>query len=138
MSIGIILRTWFYGECVGIDALGNRYYRKPGRRGWPSPKNGRECRWVMYPGEAEASSIPSEWHAWMHHTNDDIPSSRPVLKPSWGLAHRSNRTGTKEAWHRRGSALSKGQRALPRGDYRPWLPPDADADPDPGKGSKSE
>ncbi|HMK69215.1 MAG TPA: NADH-ubiquinone oxidoreductase subunit NDUFA12 family protein, partial [Stellaceae bacterium] len=76
MSIGTRLFTWLRGELVGTDQFGNRYFReKPGRKlrrggGFDS----RERRWVLYKGEAEASKVPPEWHGWLHHTVNDVPT----------------------------------------------------------------
>ena len=70
MTIGTLLFTWWKGERVGTDEFGNRYYReKPGRQLRPGGgRDSRERRWVLYKGEAEASKVPPEWHAWLHHT----------------------------------------------------------------------
>ena len=48
--------TFLRGEYVGSDSAGNRYYRT--RKGRKDPALGRERRWVIYSGEAEASTIP--------------------------------------------------------------------------------
>lgn len=123
MTIGTRLFTWWKGELVGTDPFGNRYYReRPGR---PLRKGGgrdsREKRWVLYNGEPEASKVPPEWHAWLHHTVDEIPDAgRP--KYPWQKPHQPNLTGTPLAYRPPGSVLKGGRRAPATGDYEPWTP----------------
>ena len=45
-----------YGEFVGEDEFGNRYYRTRG--GKIDPTLGFERRWVIYNGYTEASCVP--------------------------------------------------------------------------------
>ncbi len=52
--------TWRFGELVGEDEQGNRYYRTKGRK--IDPSLGFERRWVVYNGYAEATRIPTAWH----------------------------------------------------------------------------
>src|SRR5512139_3226837 len=65
-TFGTHLWTRLYGEPVGEDEFGNRYYRTRG--GKIDPVLLMERRWVIYSGEAEASSVPPSWHGWLHHT----------------------------------------------------------------------
>ena len=80
-TLGTRLLTWLRGELVGTDDYGNRYYRlkgdKPQRLG--GGRFSRERRWVMYKGEPEGSKVPPEWHAWLHHTVDEVPEPRHAL-----------------------------------------------------------
>ena len=55
------LWTWLYGEFVGTDEFGNRYYRTKG--GKIDPVLRFERRWVMYSGYAEASLVGPNWLA---------------------------------------------------------------------------
>src|SRR5687767_9188327 len=55
-TFGTQLWTWLYGELVGQDEFGNRYYRTKG--GKIDPVLLMERRWVIYNGEAEASAVP--------------------------------------------------------------------------------
>ncbi len=124
MTIGTRLFTWWKGELVGSDPFGNRYYReRPGR---PLRKGGgrdsRERRWVLYNGEAEASKVPPEWHAWLHHTVDEIPADAGRPKYPWQKPHQPNLTGTPLAYRPPGSVLKGGRRAPATGDYEPWTP----------------
>ena len=52
-TFGTQFWTWKYGEAVGEDEFGNRYYRTRG--GKIDPTLGFERRWVIYRGYAEAS-----------------------------------------------------------------------------------
>jgi len=67
-TFGTQLWTWLYGEFVGEDEFGNRYYRT--RNGKIDPALGFDRRWVIYSGLAEASLIPPGWHGWVHHIVD--------------------------------------------------------------------
>ena len=123
MTLGTRLLTWFRGELVGTDGLGNRYYRergaKPLRRG--GGRASREKRWVIYQGEPEGSKVPQEWHAWLHHTVDEVPRADRVRYP-WEKEHQPNMTGTPFSYYPPGSVLRGGQRARATGDYEPWIP----------------
>ena len=79
MTIGTLIYTWLRGEEMGRDEFGNRYYRdKTGLK-----RARREKRWVVYEGEAEASKVPPDWHAWLHHLMAEPPpaSGLPTRKP---------------------------------------------------------
>jgi NADH:ubiquinone oxidoreductase subunit len=116
MTIGTRLFTLFRGKPVGVDSFGNRYYTASRSFG---PR--AERRWVIYKGEADASAIPPEWHAWIHYTTDRVPSGTGPSRP-WQKPHRPNPTGTALAYRPPGHALSGGQRAKATGDYEPWQP----------------
>ncbi len=92
-TLGTRLLTWLRGELVGTDTYGNRYYRlkgdKPRRLG--GGRFSRERRWVIYNGEPEGSKVPPEWHAWLHHTVNEVPQPRQrgaaaAAAPSVGIA----------------------------------------------------
>jgi NADH:ubiquinone oxidoreductase subunit len=121
-TFGTRLLTWLCGELVGSDAYGNSYYRL--KRDNPSGRGGgrfsRERRWVIYKGVPEGSKVPAEWHAWLHHTVDEIPGNWPHY--AWEKPHEPNMTGTPFAYHPRGSVLRGGHRAPSTGDYEPWSP----------------
>ena len=53
-TFGTQLWTWLYGELVGEDEFGNRYYRTKGGKIDPRMLS-FERRWVIYNGDAEAS-----------------------------------------------------------------------------------
>jgi len=115
------LRTWIYtyvnGALVGRDEFGNRYFRGKGRK-----LNGRERRWVIYKGEIEASAVPPEWHAWLHHTVD-VPLTEEAAKaPTWHKTHEPNLTGTPNAYRPKGHELKGGRRSPATGDYESWTP----------------
>lgn len=116
MTIGTWLYTKFKGEKVGEDDLGNVYYRSAKKRA-----GNREERWVMFEGEAEASKVPAEWHAWLHHTTD-APIDTP--RRAWQKAHQKNVTGTSAAYLPPGHDSKGGERAKATGDYEAWTPGD--------------
>ncbi len=114
-TIGTRLFTMLKGRSVGTDATGNVYYEE--RR--PHPGR-RHRRWVMYRGAPEASMVPPEWHAWLHHTTDaPLPTTgrRPWQKP-----HLPNLTGTPASYRPPGHDYRGGQRARSTGDYEAWTP----------------
>lgn len=115
MSVKIFSRAKF----VGQDQSGNKYYTASPRKGYK-----RERRWVTYKGAAEATKIPPEWHGWMHHQSDVVPSSdQKSFRRKWQKPHKSNRTGTHEAYRPPGHLLKEGKRPKATGDYEAWNPP---------------
>ena len=119
-TFGTQLWTWRFGELVGTDEQGNRYYRTAG--GKIDPVLHFERRWVVYNGLAEASRIPPSWHGWMHHTVD-LPPTEDGYKPrEWEKPHQPNLTGTPLAYRPSGSTLASGRRPKATGDYQPWTP----------------
>ena len=119
-TFGTLLTTSLYGEFVGEDEFGNRYYRTKG--GKIDPALGFERRWVIYNGVAEASSVPPSWHGWMHHTVDVPPTQETVVPRPWWKPHRPNLTGTPGAHRPTGSTLAQGRRPKATGDYKAWHP----------------
>lgn len=103
---------------VGVDGLGNRYYRAKPRQGYK-----RERRWVIYNGPAEASVIPAEWHGWIHHQTNAIPGEGMMsFRRPWQKPHQSNLTGTDQAYRPAGHLLKGGHRAASDSDYEAWKP----------------
>src|SRR6201989_1729859 len=80
-TFGTQLWTWRFGELVGEDAQGNRYYRTKG--GKIDPTLLFERRWVVYNGYAEASRVPPSWHGWLHHTDDVPPTEQRYTPREW-------------------------------------------------------
>ena len=103
---------------VGIDATGNKYYRCKARKGYK-----HERRWVIYNGAPEASKVPPEWHGWLHHQSDTVPSEEgKSYRRVWQKPHEPNLTGTNHAYRPTGHVLSGGKRAKATGDYEAWKP----------------
>ena len=114
-GFGTLLFTWLKGKLVGTDTAGNRYYIERG-----SPKGRRARRWVIYNGRTEASAVPSEWHAWLHHTVD-APLTDSQRRP-WQKPHQANPSGTTGAYLPPGHELRGGKRDRATGDYEAWQP----------------
>jgi NADH:ubiquinone oxidoreductase subunit len=108
------------GEKVGADEFGNTYYRAKG--GQKDKALGYERRWVVYNGEAEASSVPPGWAGWLSHTYPTPPTEESYAAREWHKPHVPNLTGTPGAYRPSGSALSDGTRQPTGGDYKPWTP----------------
>lgn len=116
-TLGTRLFTLRHGRFVGADSAGNRYYEE--RR----PRADRPVRrWVTYNGEVEASRVPPEWHAWLHHTVAEPPTKEPLPEQPWEQPHRPNLTGTEAAYHPPGSLYRAGASAPERRAYEPWAP----------------
>jgi NADH:ubiquinone oxidoreductase subunit len=113
--IGTDLFTRLRGRAVGTDGFGNRYFEEK------SPVRGRRLRrWVVYAGPVEASTVPPEWHAWLHYTVD-APLTDGVRLP-WMKPHLPNRTGTAFSYRPAGHDYSGGRRRRATGDYDAWSP----------------
>lgn len=110
MTIGTLLYTRFHGDFVGSDRFGNKYYRNAKKL------QGRERRWVVFNGKREASKVPPEWHAWLHHTTE------APLSEEGAAEYTPNLTGTKGAYRPSGHDAMGGTRAAATGDYRAWAP----------------
>ena len=115
MNFGTWLFTSLFGRLVGRDAFGNRYYeeRRP-RRGL------RTRRWVAYAGAVEASTVPPDWHAWLHYTTEAPLSDMP--RWPWQLPHIPNLTGTPASYRPPGHDYMGGNRGRTTGDYEAWRP----------------
>ena len=111
-TLGTLLTTWMYGNAVGTDQFGNRYYQtKDGKR-----------RWVIYNGTVEASRVPPDWHGWLHHTFKEPPTVKGFPARPWEKAHIPNQTGTDTALRPQGSLARSGERPAATGDYEAWTP----------------
>jgi len=119
-TFGMDLFTRRMGEKVGVDEQGNVYYRSRG--GAKDKALGSERRWVIYNGEAEASSVPPGWSGWLSFTHDAAPSQEEYSPREWQKAHQANMTGTSAAYRPKGSALGGDARQPSGGDYQPWKP----------------
>ena len=71
-TIGTFLNTLFFGKLVGIDDSKNKYY-----------VDSKDRRWVIFNSDVEATKIPPEWHAWMHHLIKEVPSQKEFSKYKW-------------------------------------------------------
>ncbi|MBB42958.1 MAG: NADH:ubiquinone oxidoreductase subunit NDUFA12 [Rhodospirillaceae bacterium] len=117
MSIGTLLLTLFTGTFVGEDEQGNKYYRDKRRF-----RHGKEKRWVVYGGDVEASSVPAEWHGWLHHRTEALPGNEARQNKDWQKPHEANLTGTPKAYRPPGHMLKEGRRDRATGDYESWQP----------------
>lgn len=102
---------------AGKDSLGNKYYTAKPRKGYKL-----ERRWVVYKGVPEASAVPPEWHGWLHHQTDAIPTGQESFRRPWQKPHTPNLTGTNQAYRPQGHILKGGQRPSATGDYEAWTP----------------
>ena len=63
MSLGFKLYSFFNGNLVHIDSLGNKYYHD---------KKNFYKRWVVYAPGFGPESLPTQFHNWLHNTSDKI------------------------------------------------------------------
>lgn len=115
-NIQILVFTALRGTSVGTDSFGNKYYR-----GKPRGKTTRERRWVIYAQDPEASRVPPEWHGWLHHQTDRVPSNKSSDGKTWIKPHRPNATGTDAAYNP--PSLKGKPRDSATADYVAWHPP---------------
>ena len=117
MTIGTRLYTFFKGQQVGSDSLGNRYFVERN-----SADGRRSKRWVMYRNVIDGSEVPAAWHGWLHGRTDKIPTIKSEKIYKWQIDHLPNQTGSKNAYRPPGHVLNGGKRKKATGDYEPWLP----------------
>jgi NADH:ubiquinone oxidoreductase subunit len=118
-TIGATLQIKKASVFVGEDEAGNRYFETRDKR-WNY--DGRNRRFVIYNGYADASKVSPDWHGWLHHTFAEPPTRAPLTRRSWEKDHLPNLTGTLRAWRPRGAISRGGDRAATTGDYQPWTP----------------
>ena len=99
----------------GSDAAGNRYFTMKRARA-----SGRTPRWVMYAGFPDPTTVPSEWHSWLHYTTD-APLPETGRKP-WQKPHQKNMTGSAGSYRPAGHDYQGGNRVAASGDYEAWTP----------------
>ena len=106
---------------VGEDMFGNTYHQATK----PSPEfEGRHRRWVIYKGYADPTSVPAEWHGWLHHSYDELPHELGIKRHDWQLDHKPNMTGTPAAYKPKGSLDRGAVRQEVAADYEAWTPGD--------------
>ena len=87
-TIGTFIQTSLFGVKVGEDQFKNKYY-----------KNKEDTkRWVIYSGIVDASTVPPEWHSWLHKTIKVTPDKIEFNNFPWQKEHKKNLTGTKKAY----------------------------------------
>ena len=66
--------------------------------------------------EVEATKIPPEWHAWIHHLIKEIPNKDEFSKYGWQKDHQENKTGTEDAYN------PNKYKSQSKADYESWRP----------------
>ena len=119
MTIGTFFHTLLRGKQIGVDEYGNRYFEaKSGK----DTLHGRRRRWVVYKMEPEASRVPAEWHAWLHHTFEEPLTTEAAASKKWQKPHQENKTGTAEAYRPKGHAFNWTGKLQIKKVYSPWKP----------------
>lgn len=104
------------GRPVGTDRFGNTYFESH----TTLPVYGRTRRWVVYAGAPDPTTVPPEWHPWLHHTTAEPLSE--VRRYPWQREHQRNLTGTSLAYRPAGHDSQGGQPRIKAGDYEAWTP----------------
>lgn len=113
-----VVKLFSRAKHVGTDVLGNKYFEASPRKGYT-----RARRWVMYKQTPEASNVPPEWHGWLHHQTDAVPSKdNASFRRKWQKPHKANMTGTDQSYRPKGHAMAGGKRDKATGDYEAWTP----------------
>lgn len=81
-------------------------------------------RWVEYVDDRNPDSlkITPEWHAWLHHNTDMVPTEQPLPKPAYQVESTGNPTGTSEAYFQPNHRLSKQFDGSASEKYESWKP----------------
>ena len=80
-TIGATFQIKKASVLVGEDEAGNRYFETRHKR-WNY--DGRNRRFVIYNGYADASKVSPDWHGWLHHTFEEPPTRAPLDAPFVG------------------------------------------------------
>src|SRR5688572_1266752 len=118
LSDASVRLTTLGAKHAGTDSMGNDYYVAKPKRGQK-----RERRFVLYAHAPDASSVPAEWHGWLHHQTDHVPPAQNPLRRFWQKPHQASQTGSANAYVPPGHAARGGQRDAATGDYESWTPP---------------
>ena len=105
-TVGTFIYTFFTGKFVGKDQFGNKYYF-----------NSKGKRWTIYKNEVESSTIPAEWHMWIHFLKDEKPLDSSN-KFKWQKKHEENLTGTTNAYKPDGLLSSDDKKSMKK--YEIW------------------
>ena len=103
-TLGTKLKTVLFGNLVGKDSFGNKYYES---------KKGK--RWVIYSNDIEATKIPVEWYSWIHFIPNRIINNHDIKKYEWQKPHQPNLSGTKSAYF-----PYKDKKNAPKKKYKNW------------------
>jgi len=63
MSLGFKIYSFFNGNLVHQDSLGNKFFHD---------KKDMKKRWVVYADNFGPESLPTNYHNWLHNTSDNI------------------------------------------------------------------
>ena len=105
-TLGTFIYTLFAGKFVGKDNFGNKYY-----------SNSKSRRWVIYKNNVESTTIPPEWHLWIHSSSAKKPSNM-LRRFAWQKKHEENLTGTDRAHKPEGSLSYTSQKNMKK--YETW------------------
>uniref|UniRef100_A0A8C8SXA2 NADH dehydrogenase [ubiquinone] 1 alpha subcomplex subunit 12 n=1 Tax=Pelusios castaneus TaxID=367368 RepID=A0A8C8SXA2_9SAUR len=95
------IKNFKTGALIGVDKYGNKYYEN---KIYPFGQH----RWVVYTAEMNGKSagsemygttVPPEWHRWLHSMTDESPTTHPpVARKFIQKNHKLNPTATPEQY----------------------------------------
>lgn len=107
---------------VGTDRNGNRYFEKL------ETESNRD-RWVVFADTTkngqDPSSVPPEWHGWLHHITDANEANSTFERPIYEAAAPASRTNTPLRHTPKGSWFAPQKRNWVK--YQVWDPSTAPA-----------
>tara|TARA_B100001123_G_C14611019_1_gene749894 strand:+ start:58 stop:423 length:366 start_codon:yes stop_codon:yes gene_type:complete len=115
-NISLYIYTIFNGNLVGKDKEGNKFYKSNISHGTK-----KEKRWVLYKKDNDPTNIDPDWHAWLHHIVNKVPTSENKKDYYWQKKISPNKTGTKGAYLPKGHILNK-ESKVDKKNYEPWIP----------------
>lgn len=110
------------GELRGVDQFGNKYFEKLN----PAEDARVSERWVEYNLKSywDASSVPPEWHSWLHGMTDKVPEEREPVKYAYQKPHQPkvpSNLGVGAQYLPPRYAL-RAEAVRPPSKYEPWQP----------------
>ena len=102
-TISTRIYTYFVGNLIGEDSLGNKYYTTVDK----------QKRWVVYQKENYASEVSIEWHGWLHWSTNSIPIKSKLKGPEKGKVY------IEDSSHRGSKKMTVSKNRL---DYHAWDP----------------
>eukprot|EP01092_Planopodium_desertum_P007140 TRINITY_DN29259_c0_g2_i2.p1 TRINITY_DN29259_c0_g2~~TRINITY_DN29259_c0_g2_i2.p1 ORF type:complete len:166 (+),score=17.75 TRINITY_DN29259_c0_g2_i2:33-500(+) len=107
------------GRLVGEDQFGNKYYTNTedaifSRTRWVEPIMGFNDALNWNP-----TSIPPEWHSWLHYQTDEEPSSKVDTSIKYRKEHHPTLTGTTKSYHPPGWIFDKKTRDEKMNEWSP-------------------
>ena len=112
-TVGTNFFTFFKGNKVGEDYLGNSYYES----------KDQEKRWCIYRDQSEASRISPEWNSWLRYISNNVPANNNITY-DWQRLFKGNASGLDSAYRPSIIGAERVNKDLNehKSDYKAWKP----------------